>query len=206
MKIILNLIHFAGNPLLGDDFMNDLRYSELQRFLCHHPWFKLDDVMIVSNDKGNETVDPRYREIKNMAKNVGFRWHETEYNTRIVELKEELERAYNFKFEARGEDREPRTIVIMGGCNLAGCIMSHNTLGAIQWGKQLYQTEVYVPMCAEYEQPGINGTEKMMKAVVDVYNEVKKEDNVDLWKCIDLVSNFDLLSIPKIHSNKNHQL
>ena len=206
MKIILNLIHFAGNPLLGDDFMNDLRYSELQRFLCHHPWFKLDDVMIVSNDKGNETVDPRYREIKNMAKNVGFRWHETEYNTRIVELKEELERAYNFKFEARGEDREPRTIVIMGGCNLAGCIMSHHTLGALQWGKQLYQTEVYVPMCAEYEQPGINGTEKMMKAVVDVYNEVKKEDNVDLWKCIDLVSNFDLLSIPKIHSNKNHQL
>ena len=29
MKIILNLIHFSGNYLLHDDFMNDLRYSEL---------------------------------------------------------------------------------------------------------------------------------------------------------------------------------
>ena len=79
--------------------MNDLRYSELQRFLCHHPWFKLDDVMIVSNDKGDENTDPRYRELKNMAKSVGFRWHETDYDTRIIELKEELERTYNYKFE-----------------------------------------------------------------------------------------------------------
>ena len=52
------------------------------------------------------------------------------------------------------ENGEQHTTVIMGGCNLAGCIMNHHTLGVIQWAKQLYQTEVYVPMCAEYEQPG----------------------------------------------------
>ena len=34
-----------------------------------------------------------------MAKSVGFRWHETDYDTRIIELKEELERTYNYKFE-----------------------------------------------------------------------------------------------------------
>ena len=38
--------------------------------------------------------------------------------------------------------------------------MNHHTLGVIQWAKQLYQTEVYVPMCAEYEQPGINDLQK----------------------------------------------
>ena len=57
--------------------------------------------MIVSNDKGDENCDPRYRELKNMAKSVGFRWHETDYDTRIIELKEELERAYNYKFEVQ---------------------------------------------------------------------------------------------------------
>ena len=202
MKIILNLIHFSGNPLLGNDFMNDFRYSELQRFLCHHPWFKLDDVMIVSNDKGDENTDPRYRELKNMAKSVGFRWHETDYDTRIIELKEELERTYNYKFEARGENGEQHTTVIMGGCNLGGCVMNHHTLGAIQWAKQLYQTEVYVPMCAEYEQPGINGTQKMMKAVEVVYNEVKKHKDVDIWKSVDLVSEFHLLSIPQAEYGK----
>ena len=105
-------MHFNGNPTMGDDFMNDLRYSELQRFLCHNPWFKLDDVMIVSNDKDGDWTDPRYRELKNMAKNVGFRWHEVNDDTRIIELKEELERTYNFKFEARGPNGEQHTTVI----------------------------------------------------------------------------------------------
>ena len=182
--------------------MNELRYSELQRFLSHHPWLKLDDVMIISNDKDGDWTDPRYREIKNMAKSVGFRWHEVNDDTRIIELKEELERKYNFKFEARGPKGEQHTTVIMGGCNLGGCIMSHRTLGAIQWAKQLYQTEVYVPMCAEYEQSGINGTQKMMKCVEIVYNEVKKHKDIDTWKRLDLVSEFHLLSIPQAQYGK----
>ena len=196
-------MHFNGNPVMGDDFMNDLRYSELQRFLCHNPWFKLDDVMIVSNDKDGDWTDPKYRELKNMAKNVGFRWHEVNDDTRIIELKEELERKYNFKFEARGPKGEQHTTVIMGGCHLGGCVMDHPTLGAIQWAKQLYQTEVYIPMCAEYEQPGINGTQKMMKAVEVVYNEVKKHKDVDIWKSVDLVSEFHLLSIPQAEYGRN---
>ena len=52
------------------------------------------------------------------------------------------------------------------------------------------------PMCAEYEQPGINGTQKMMKCVEVVYNEVKKHKDIDIWKSVDLVSEFHLLSIP----------
>ena len=136
--------------------MNDLRYSELQKFLCHHPWLKLDDVMIVSNDKGDETVDPRYRELKNMAKSVGFRWHETDYDTRIIELKEELERAYNFKFDKlEAKIKNHVQSVIMGGCNLGGCVYESSYTRRYSMGETTLSNRcIYVPMCAEYEQLG----------------------------------------------------
>ena len=41
----------------------------------------------------------------------------------------------------------------------------------------------------------INGTQKMMKCVEVVYNEVKKHKDIDIWKSVDLVSEFHLLSI-----------
>ena len=64
-------------------------------------------------------------------------------------------------------------------------------------GETIISNRCICPMCAEYEQPGINGTQKMMKAVEVVYNEVKKHKDIDIWKSVDLVSEFHLLSIFK---------
>ena len=44
-----------------------------------------------------------------------------------------------------------------------------------------------------------------MKAVEVVYNEVKKHKDIDIWKSVDLVSEFHLLSIPK-QSMENDRL
>ena len=67
-----------------------------------------------------------------------------------------------------------------------------NAIVACQAG---YPTTIYLPMCAEYEQPGINDVERMMMGLVEVYKKIKK---YKAFK-ITLENDFKYLNLPRLH-------
>ena len=66
-------------------------------------------------------------------------------------------------------------------------------MNAIQSHIKGYITTIYLPMCAEYEQPGINDVERTMVSLVEVYKWIKK---FRAYK-ITLETNYSALNLPK---------
>jgi len=86
------------------------------------------------------------------------------------------------------------TQIIIGGTNTAGCVIkSSKPMNAINSYIKGYATTIYLPMCAEYEQPGINDIERTMVSLVDVYKWIKK---YGAYK-IKLETNYTELNLPK---------
>ena len=74
--------------------------------------------------------------------------------------------------------------VILGGTNLAGCVLRSKPYSAIHWARRGYHTQIYLPLCADYQLPGINQVERNLHATSILYNVIREER---LWDKIDLV-------------------
>ena len=176
-KTIILLIDFHGHPILGDEFTNNKRYSELQKLICNVK--NISDLYFISNM--HYSKDPRLTEVLKMARTVGY---ETSCITQtlrlnpgdntIEELSNHIKEKHDFKIDPSD------TQIVIGGCNISGCVASSKQISAIYWSKAGYRTTIHVPLCAEYEQPGINQVERTYNGFQNLYSIIRDH------KCFDI--------------------
>lgn len=184
MKTVILLIDFKGHPALGSEYLNNRRYAEVQKILTDTQIDKSNIIFAVS--KGNK--DEKLDELKFMAIHLGFKFYEYNLDTTFDELKQQLLQHHNFIIDQND------TQIIVGGTNTAGCVIkSSKPMNAIESHLKGYRTTIYLPMCAEYEQPGINDVERTMVSLVEVYKWIKKYRAYSIY----LETNLSGLNLPK---------
>lgn len=175
-RTLVMLIDFYGHPILGDEYTNTRRYSMLKRLL-----FRTDEEMVfVSNHSDKHEVLVELQHL------VGLENRHTWLNIDPdipPELSTIVEMVRTAGFEIHN--------IIIGGCNTSGCIINAKPFSAVQWAKEGYYTEIWLPLCAEYQQPGINDHESAMISFGMIYQFIKKEQ---LWDKIDVTCS----TLPKL--------
>ena len=188
-RTLILLIDFKGHPILAlDELTNDLRYNYLMELLQLQT-----ELNIVSNHIVNSKNKDHHR-IEHIKKIYDF---EGLHNWDVInpEGKKDVEEGTDWihyiekKFEKRGYAINN---VIIGGTNTAGCVLRSKSYSAIQWAKKGYPVQIYLPMCADYQLPGINQAERNMAAGSILYNVIREEK---LWNNIDLVRKRSTLEI-----------
>ena len=159
---IVMLIDFIGHPKLGDHYTNNRRYSELLKFATSSKLDR-DNIIFVSNTRGDmlsETLD--------MLKTAGFDILYTQSDESINNIVDKIK-------DIKGWDiKQYTTQVIIGGCNLGGCVINAKPMSAVFWQKKGFKTTIHLPLCAEYEQPGTNAVEKVYRSIEQL-NHFTKE-------------------------------
>ena len=181
-KTVILLIDFLGHPLLGDEYVNNRRYSELQRLTLGKN--TKSKIIIVSNM--GKIYDKKLTEIMKMAREFGgFK------TLQIDKLNENfndpgrytIKEISNMIFEVTGWHIKPSdTQIIIGGCNLGGCVINAKPCSAVHWAQLGFKTTIHLPLCAEYEQPGVNSTEKAYNGFKKAYEYIQfnKAFNIQL--------------------------
>ena len=84
--------------------------------------------------------------------------------------------------------------IIIGGCNLAGCVTHSKAISAIKWVQKGYNTEIFLPMCGEYQMPGKTNMEIILHAFTHMYREIQKSGTANK---LELSSNLNDIRIIK---------
>jgi hypothetical protein len=178
-KTVVLLIDFVGAPVLGDEYVNNRRYSELQRLSLSHKIDKEKLIIVTNTKKGN---DPKLDAILTMCTD--------HYGFKVIQLnniKEAKSMTITYidsiVYKSIGWYLRPSdTQIIVGGCELGGCVINAKPISAVHWAKMGFQTIIHLPLCAEYEQPGINSTEKAYNGFKQVYDHIQfnKAFNIQL--------------------------
>jgi hypothetical protein len=69
--------------------------------------------------------------------------------------------------------------VIFGGTNTGGCILNQTPYSALAWAKEGHDVKVLLPMCTEYEQPGVTQVDRNNNAFAEFWRVAKEENVVD---------------------------
>ena len=176
---IVLLIDFKGHPLLGDEYVNNRRYSELQKFISNRN-ISREDIVFVSNS----ISDRKLEELFEMARTVGFKAITlTEKKEPREGINTSIRELFNIIHEKLGWDiKLSNTQIIIGGCNFGGCVVNSKKISAVYWSKLGFKTTIHLPLCAEYEQPGVNSTEKAYNGFKKAYEHIQfnKAFNIQL--------------------------
>jgi hypothetical protein len=81
--------------------------------------------------------------------------------------------------------KEYNTQVIIGGCNLGGCVINAKPMSAVFWQLKGYKTTIHLPLCAEYEQPGANQIEKVYRSIEQLFHFTKEYKAFGIEYCTD---------------------
>ena len=170
---IVMLIDFIGHPKLGDHYTNNRRYSELLKFATSSKLDR-DNIIFVSNTRGDmlsETLD--------MLKTAGFDILYTQSDESINNIVDKIK-------DIKGWDiKQYTTQVIIGGCNLGGCVINSKPISSVFWQKKGFKTTIHLPLCAEYEQPGTNAVEKVYRSIEQLNHFTKEYKAFDIEYCND---------------------
>lgn len=176
-KTVVLLIDFLGHPILEDDYVNSKRYSELKKFITTVTLRNKKNMIFVSNMI--KSYDIKLTEILKMARANGFNTLQisgppfTDINARdsgdytIEELSDEIFKVTGWKVDSND------TQIIIGGCNLGGCVITSKKFSAVYWNKLKFKTTIHLPLCADYEQHGTDKTEKAYNSFHNLYNCIK---------------------------------
>lgn len=164
---VVLLIDFNGHPSLGDDNMNNLRYKYLQD-IAFDPNYR---VVFMSNH------DDRHSKLNEIQKMVTTENYHKWINIGTGDNSDTYT-VFDIEQLLATHGLRPQNIVI-GGCNTAGCVISTKGWSAIHWAKKGYDTTICLPMCADYQMPGIDSYEKSITAFTVLYNRIKTHNLTD---------------------------
>ena len=194
MKSLILLIDFYGHPALTTDpYSDSVRYSYLTEIISSGHIDKTKCVFFSTTIHDN---DKRLAELRQMAISNGFAfvtpldnntsttWVEHDNNYTIDYLKSKLKDVMKID--------NTDTQIIVTGTNTSGCVFNKKGIGAYYWYKNKYKTKIYLPMCAEYENQGINDFERNMLGVASLYKKIYKERFFNIKICKD----FNDLNLP----------
>ena len=187
-RTLILLIDFKGHPILADELTNNLRYNYLMELLQLETELNIvSDHIVNSKNKDHHRIE----HIKEIYDIEGL------HNWDVInpEGKKDIEDGTDWIhyieniFEKRGYAINN---VIIGGTNTAGCVLRSKPYSAIHWAKKGYPVQIYLPMCTDYQLPGVNQAERNMAAGSILYNVIREEK---LWNNIDLVRKRSVLEI-----------
>ncbi len=168
-KNIILLIDFEGHPILGDEYMNNLRYSYLNSTLYGFGDLYPDKSFLIFSD--NHDQQPKISEVEKITNADGqHQWITIDPDAGLT-----YEDIINLA-EVEGYNINK---VIIGGCNTTGCVLKSTGYSAIQWAKAGYDVIIYLPMCADYQVGGVNTIEKNLHAFTLIYKTIKEENLID---------------------------
>jgi len=178
MKTLILLIDFYGHPALTTDSYSDsIRYSHLTEIISSNFIDRKNCIFFSTPIDHN---DIRLLELKKMAIATHFTFvsiedqiNDQKYTIDYVKLK--LKNFININ--------NTDTQIIVTGTNTSGCVFKNKNIGAYHWSKAGYKTKIYLPMCAEYENKGINDLEKNLYGFASLYKKIKKEKCFDIEIC-----------------------
>ena len=183
-KTLLLLIDFHGHPVLGDDYTNELRYSTLHGLLQDEK-----DMIVISNHQQGYPRDRcpnKIEELYRMYTIEGIhKWTRIDADRKPEWSIREIENLFANRLHNISN-------VILGGTNLAGCVLRSKPYSAIHWAKRGYHTQIFLPLCVEYQLPGVNQADRHSHATSVMYNVIREEK---LFDKIDLVRNSKQLKI-----------
>jgi hypothetical protein len=167
-KTVILLIDFEGHPIMGDEYMNELRYACLNGLIYGMPQFPRNQhksFLIISD---NHEKHIKTSEVEKMARADGkHEWItiDPDAGLKVNDIKLiAASKGYNIKK------------LIIGGCNTAGCVLRSTGYSAIEWAKAGHKDiTIYLPMCGEYQIGGINAADKNMLAFATIYKIIRKE-------------------------------
>ena len=191
MKTLILLIDFYGHPALTTDpYSDSVRYSYLNEIISSSFIDKKNCVFFATTIHDN---DKRLAELRQMAISKGFAfvtpldsitWDEHDSNYTIDYIKSKLKDVMKID--------NTDTQIIVTGTNTSGCVFKSKDIGAFYWSKADYKTKIYLPMCAEYENQGINDFERNILGVASLYKQMQKEKCFNIKICRD----FNDLNLP----------
>src|SRR6056300_194246 len=192
MKTVIVLMDFYGHPTLNTDtYTDNVRYSALIEIISQANVNKNECIFFSTALPINAW---KLLELKKMAISNGFRFVCPNNNiaTKMIDsmytidyVKQQLS-IVNFELDNH-------TQIIIEGTNTSGCVFkSKKGIGAYDWIKAGYKTKIYLPLCAEFEQKGINDFERNQNAYANLYKSIKKNNTF----AIDIIKNFDELELP----------
>ena len=165
MYNIIILHHFYGYPDLMDKTTNDIRYAQLLRLLD-----RVNSVNTIFFSSNNWHNDKRLRSIRKIALSEDFTWIDyTDEETieNILNTYEKLNDSVHKKISPHNSN------VIIGGTNTAGCILCNSPVSVQNWTDLGFNVQICLSMCSEIQLPGINDTEKNLRALAIVYAHIK---------------------------------
>ena len=175
LKTLINLIDFVGHPAVNELYTTQKRFDTLDRLLYKNN--KLKDKVIISH-------------VPNLNKN------QLEYSTwaeRLIEVKEKVVKKYNATWIDMIESTDVievtqllhknnyiikpgLTQIIFGGTNLSGCILNKKEVSVKSFVDLGFDCTIYLPMCTECDQVGVNDLEKTWIAINKIYDYVVKNN------------------------------
>ena len=188
MNTLLVLIDFFGHPAINKDPVTDtIRYSALQNIISSRSIQK-DKLHIFANKMDPRNI--RLLEIKDIAKGKGYNFVvDFNYDKGEVKGVDYVENIFEMKRNTKYWQ------IIIGGTNLSGCVFKNKSIGAYYWNKVGYKTKIYLPLCCEYEQYGVNDFQRNMNGFAQLYVDMKAADCLGK---IDIIKNRDELELPRI--------
>ena len=177
IRNVLVLIHFEGKPSLTDEYSEELRWSTLRELLK-----KTKKRMLIISDHPR-FVNNRMNEFRNMViENNKHSWLDIDpikyENINHIEME-----MYNKRIIAKN--------VIFGGTNTGGCLCETLPYSALKWAKEGHNVKILLPMCTDYEQPGVTAVERNNNAFAQFWMKAKEWDVVEN---IDFITDIQLLN------------
>ena len=177
LNTVILLIDFRGHPILGDDYVNNHRYGEIQRLMLRNSGkVKKEDILFVSNNGAG--YDKKLNELFKMAELINFNTLQLSENYdgdyTVDEIIDIIFKMTGYKIDSKF------TQIIIGGCNLGGCVTNAKNISAINWSKLNFKTTIHLPLCAEYEQPGSNQVERVCGGFREMYTIIRDNKAFDI--------------------------
>ena len=188
-RTVIILPHMEGHRGVGTAFMNEMRFSYLKQLafpgrdlsrkpsviisfhdynLHHSRMWEFDEMLRVEDQEGGGVkmiqyeggAEPCIQDIIDKIESEG------------------LEVIKNTK----------ETPIIFGGTNTLGCVTTSKPYSAFEWAKRGWYVEILLPMCADYQMPGVTDTEIYIETFAKLYKEIKAEG---VMEYIDITTKID---------------
>lgn len=173
-RTLIILPHMEGHRGVGTTLMNEMRFSYLKQlafpgrelsrkpsviisfhdYNIHHTrMWEFDEMIKVEDQEGGDVkmlqmstfTEPSIQDIIDRVEGEGL---EIIKNTR-------------------------KTPIIFGGTNTVGCVTTSKPYSAFEWAKQGWYVEILLPMCADYQMPGVTDVDICIETFAILYKEIK---------------------------------
>ena len=175
-RTLIILPHMEGHRGVGTPFMNGMRFSYLKQLAFPgRDLSRMPSVIISFHDYNmHHTRMWEFDEMLRVEDREGGDVKMLQYDGDATpSIQDIIDRVEDEGLEVIKNTKE--TPIIFGGTNTLGCVTTSKPYSAFEWAKQGWYVELLLPMCADYQMPGVTDTEIYIETFAKLYKEIKAE-------------------------------